>query len=64
MVKRLLGAKTKLWSTTRVKGPFLSLILTIVFPDGITLICKIFAGDASLFSNVHDIDMCAKKIKF
>lgn len=43
MVKRLLGAKTKLWSTTRVKGPFLSLILTIVFPDGITLICKIFA---------------------
>ena len=43
-----------------VLGPLLLLINNIL--DGITLLFKIFAGNTSLFSKVHDIDISAKEL--
>ena len=43
-----------------VLGPLL--LLTNDLPDGITLSLKIFAGNTSLFSKIHDIDIHAKEL--
>ena len=43
-----------------VLGALLFLINNIL--DGITLLFKIFAGSASFFSKVHDIDISAKEL--
>ena len=46
-----------------VLGPLLFLILINDLPHGITSLCKIFAGDTSLFSKVYDIDISEKELK-
>ena len=45
-----------------VLGPLLFLIYINDLPDGITLICKIFADDTSLFTKVLDINESANKL--
>ena len=39
-----------------VLGPVLILIYINDLPDGITSLCKVFVDDASLFSEVQNID--------
>ena len=43
-------------------GPFLFLIYINDLPDGLTSLCKIFADDTSLFSNVHNINKSANEL--
>ena len=45
-----------------VLGPLLFLIYINDLPDGKTLICQIFADDASLFSKVQDINRSANEL--
>ena len=43
--------------------PLLFLIFINDLPDGITSICKIFASDTSLFSEINEVDISAKELK-
>ena len=45
-----------------VLGPLLFLIYINDLPDGINLLCKIFANDTSLFSKVYGIHKSASKL--
>ena len=45
-----------------VLGPILFLIFINDFSDGITSLCKIFADDTSLFSNVYAMDISVKEL--
>ena len=47
-----------------VLGPLLFLIYIHDLPDGVTSICKIFAYDNSLFSEVLDVNESTKKLNF
>ena len=58
--------KNESWSSTRISlGPLLFLVYINDLPDGLTLICKIFADDTSLFSNVfkrNEFNIALEKI--
>ena len=58
--------KNEFWSSTRISlGPLLFLVYINDLPDGLTLICKIFADDTSLFSNVfkrNEFNIALEKI--
>ena len=45
-----------------VLGPLLFVIYTNDLPDGINSLCKIFAGNTSLFSKIYDIHKSAYKL--
>ena len=45
-----------------VLGPLLFLIYINDLPDGLTSLCKIFADDKSLFSEVHNINKSANEL--
>ena len=47
-----------------VLGPLLFLIYINDLPDGIISLCKIFADDTSLFSNVLHVNESTKNLNF